>query len=266
MSVEAITWALKLDVPRSSAKFVLVVMANCANPEGLCFTSAGYLAAATGQDRKTVLENIKRLKDGGFVAETGERTGRTQQVPIYRLNVSEIGTVSDEEKRNSSENGTVPKKEGNSPKIPVKQYRNSAHTVPKTGHGNESIRIDTKGKRVKAQAPENSEPEFDPLQTLADAGVPKQVAKDWLKVRRAKSAPLTQTAWDDVFREAGLAGITAAEAVRIAAANSWQGFKASWVKKAAPGTVPAVSGGQNRQEALEASNRAVAARLAGGGK
>jgi biotin operon repressor len=259
MSVESITWAFKQDVPRSTAKFVLVAMANCSNPEGICYTSAEYLASATGQDRKTVLENIKRLKEGGYLEDTGQRTGRTGQVPIYRLQVSKNGTVSQEEKRDGSENGTVPKTEANSPVFSVKQSRISAQTPPKTGHGNVLKRKDTKGKRNTAQAPQNSEPEFDPMTTLVGAGVPQQVAKDWLKVRRAKSAPLTQTAWDAIVDEAALAGIKPEDAVRIAAANSWQGFKASWLTKAAPGTTAL-----NRQEALQQKNRDVAAQLAGG--
>ena len=68
---------------------------------------------------------------------------------------------------------------------------------------------------------------------LVAEGVEKQHAEDWLKVRREKRAPLTRTAWDQVTAEAGKAGITVAEAVRIAATNSWQGFKASWLAKAA---------------------------------
>ncbi len=66
---------------------------------------------------------------------------------------------------------------------------------------------------------------------LVAEGVERKHAEDWLKVRTAKRAPLTQTAWDDVKAEAAKAGITSADAVRIAAASSWQGFKATWYAK-----------------------------------
>ena len=59
-------------------------------------------------------------------------------------------------------------------------------------------------------------------------GVDAQVAADWLAVRKAKRAALTQTALDDVVSEAGKAGISVAQAVRICAARGWQGFRASW--------------------------------------
>ena len=68
----------------------------------------------------------------------------------------------------------------------------------------------------------------DGMKILTDLGVDEQIAKDWLTVRKAKRAPLTQTAINTLKNEAGKAGITVAEAVAICAQRSWQGFKASW--------------------------------------
>ncbi|MFA7556603.1 MAG: hypothetical protein WCZ20_02265, partial [Hydrogenophaga sp.] len=56
-----------------------------------------------------------------------------------------------------------------------------------------------------------------------------QHAEDWLKIRRAKKAPLTETALDIVKREAAKAGITLAEAIAHAASSNWAGFKAKWL-------------------------------------
>ena len=67
-----------------------------------------------------------------------------------------------------------------------------------------------------------------PLKILLELGVSEQAAKDWLTVRKAKRAPLTQTAVDDLRREAGKAGITIAEAVEICAKKNWQGFNSTW--------------------------------------
>lgn len=66
---------------------------------------------------------------------------------------------------------------------------------------------------------------------LVAEGIERKHAEDWLKVRTAKRAPLTQTAWDDVKDEAAKANITPADTVRICAANSWRGFKATWYAK-----------------------------------
>lgn len=66
------------------------------------------------------------------------------------------------------------------------------------------------------------------LKTLLELGVDEQVARDWLKVRKAKRAPLTDTALDAMKLEASRAGISLAAAVEICAKRGWQGFKASW--------------------------------------
>ncbi|MFA7604459.1 MAG: helix-turn-helix domain-containing protein [Novosphingobium sp.] len=76
MSIEALAWALKQPVQPSTAKFVLVVIANCANgDEFIAWPSTEYLVEATGQDRKTVLANMRRLREAGYIEDTGERAG-----------------------------------------------------------------------------------------------------------------------------------------------------------------------------------------------
>lgn len=80
------------------------------------------------------------------------------------------------------------------------------------------------------------------LSMLTDLGVDEQHAKDWLTVRKAKRAPLTQTVIEKLTNEARKAGISVADAVHIAAENSWQGFKASWLLNMQhTGTLPAMS-------------------------
>ena len=69
---------------------------------------------------------------------------------------------------------------------------------------------------------------------LLQAGVAEQDAKDWLTVRKTKKAPLTAAAWSAMQREAAKAGLHIAQAVRVAAENSWQGFKAEWFANLAP--------------------------------
>ena len=77
-------------------------------------------------------------------------------------------------------------------------------------------------------SPPAKPPRFEPLAALLALGVDEQVARDWLDVRKAKRAPLQQTALDDVVAAAHKAGISVAQAVRICAARGWQGFRASW--------------------------------------
>lgn len=248
MSVEAISWALAQPIKHSTAKFVLVVMANHADAEMKCWPSTVHLCEQTSQDRKTVAENLRRLREWGYIVDTGERKGLTKQVTVYQLKTPEIGpiddagmggaksakqtengTVKDSQKRNYTENGTVPFFPANRPNFPMEQAQFSHETGPKTGHGtvNEPS-IEPSGNRQLALA--RSEPKFDPMRALLDAGVRRQIAKDWLAIRKAKRAPLTLTALEGIQAEAVKAGMTLAQAVQIACESGWQGFKASWLK------------------------------------
>ena len=128
MSVEAITWALAQPITHSSAKFVLVVLANCAAADTLvAYPSTQYIADATGQDRKTVLANLARLRDWGLIEDTGKRCGATGQIVVYRLRGPDLLAAKQSQIRNGPENGTVPKTERfrkrNSPKNGGKEYR-----------------------------------------------------------------------------------------------------------------------------------------------
>lgn len=75
---------------------------------------------------------------------------------------------------------------------------------------------------------------------LVDLGVNQQHADDWLAVRKQKRAPLTESAFAATVREAGIAGITLAEAVRICAERGWQGFKAEWLEGAKQNSKPSM--------------------------
>lgn len=70
---------------------------------------------------------------------------------------------------------------------------------------------------------------FDAMRWLTENGVSEHHARDWLKVRKAKRAANTETAFSQAKDEAAAAGWTMAQAVEHMAANSWQGFKADWV-------------------------------------
>jgi hypothetical protein len=104
------------------------------------------------------------------------------------------------------------------------------HTnLPVTGTVTETV-----NRKQKPETGTETETRKKNAQTmLAELGVEDQPAKDWLDVRKAKRAPLTKTALEDLVREAEKAGITVNEAVTICARRSWQGFNASWDWKGA---------------------------------
>ncbi len=140
MSAEAQGCVSRIRLPAgtSSTKFVLWVLANHANgdPEVLevieAWPSIQMLVDSTGQDRKTVIGNLKRLQEWGLIEDTGRRVGRTGQVIVYRLNIGSDLFTEQCRFRNHPDIGTVPKL-GRFHR--PKQSQFSAETVPILGHG-----------------------------------------------------------------------------------------------------------------------------------
>lgn len=174
MSVEAITWALAQPVASSSAKFVLVVMANCSNGSGMvAWPSVAHLCEATGQDRKTVMSNIAKLRESGFIEDTGDRQGATRQIVVYRLKATEIGTVKESQERNGSDNGTVPVFPAKSPVFPSKESQFSAK---------ESQKRDTEPEEPEGNRKGTGKRVADPLPDWLD----HDTWADWVKYRGRK--------------------------------------------------------------------------------
>ena len=97
------------------------------------------------------------------------------------------------------------------------------------------------------------QPEVNPLPTVAEPllnqkqeqeqkqdksappdGVPKTVWQDFQKLRKAKRAPITDTAIDGIRLEAEKAGMSLGDALAMCCKRGWQGFEAGWVNGAHP--------------------------------
>ena len=107
--------------------------------------------------------------------------------------------------------------------------------VPK--HAN-ALRSQSEGNATQYPIPKNQYPNKN-----KPPGVPEDLWSDFLQLRKAKRAPLSKTAIDGIQREAQKAGWNLEDALRECVSRGWQSFKAEWV--------------QNKQEGLEARNRAV---------
>lgn len=213
MSVEAITWALQQPVKQSSAKFVLVALANCSDAvDGIAWPSVAYLCEATSQDRKTVMANLKRLIETGYIKDSGERKGNTKSVVVYQLCSSKNGTPMQSQKRDYIEPEAVPVFPTSSPVFPHKQSQNSPEAVPKTVHGT----VRNRNRTVNEE------------KTALLAQLPASLVADFLQIRKAKKLPLTQTAVDGIQREADKAGLSLEDAVRACCEFGWGGFNAGW--------------------------------------
>ena len=85
-----------------------------------------------------------------------------------------------------------------------------------------------------AKATINYKPEtinHKPNNTVAPPnGVTDSVWQDWLSLRKAKRAAVTQTAIDGIEREAKKAGVSLQAALETCCARGWTGFKADWLQ------------------------------------
>ena len=92
----------------------------------------------------------------------------------------------------------------------------------------------------------------------APGDVDAQVWTDWLALRKAKKAPVTETVVDGARREAAKAGMSFEAFLRVWCQRGSQGLQADWLKpheRAGPAAHP------SKQTALEARNAAAAARI-----
>jgi hypothetical protein len=246
VSFDAIRWALSQPIPKSSTKFVLVAMADCVNVDGeqmVCWPSTKHLSDVTSQDRKTVLENIKRLRELGFIEQQKERRGMTGQVFVYELKTPKTGTVEADKTvpktdLKSTENGTancpeigtvadvetVPILDMNSPDFGHEQSQKRTQRVPKTGHG-------TSKEPVKNQeGTSNKESRARPF----DAGLidlPQWLNREtwgrWVKDRKTRNKPITEDAARlqvKRLEEHLAAGFTPETVIDNAIENAWQGL------------------------------------------
>lgn len=70
-------------------------------------------------------------------------------------------------------------------------------------------------------------------------GVDTQLWNDYLKIRKAKRSPITETALQAIEREAAKAGKSLSQAITLCVENGWVGFKADWESvKQAPSDQP----------------------------
>ena len=257
MSVEAINWALSQDIERSSEKFVLVVMANRCNDQWLCWPSISSIVEDTSQNRKTVQENLARLKNSGLICANGMRKGATGSVVVYALSRPENGLSKQAQKRTEEDVEAGPKtvqlETEAGPKTDISRPENGHEAGPKTGYGTISEPSGT-GK-PKNITPRRKPEGFDFNGRLLAEGVAETAVRDWATIRKVKKLPATQTAFEGLLRESAKAGVTLQAAVTECCERGWGGFKAEWLAnskaRAGPSAAPAKINGSTRQSRID---------------
>lgn len=87
MSFQSMTWAVEQNLP-AMQKIVLLMLANRTNHDsGLCFPSHDRLAKDCGMTSRSVINQIAKLEEAGFIAVIREVKNGVNQPNKYRLNM-----------------------------------------------------------------------------------------------------------------------------------------------------------------------------------
>jgi hypothetical protein len=163
-------------------------------PVGACVTGRLKLAQTLGLSERCVRTAIERLKI-------------SQQVTIKSLHKFSIITITNWAEYQQDDQPTTSQR-------PASDHPNDQPT--------------TTLKEGKKERKNNN-----PIIPLPD-GVTAKTFDDFMLHRKAKRAPVTQTAMEGIEREAGKAGMTLEAALLEILNRGWVGFKAEWIKRDQP--------------------------------
>ena len=202
-----------------SELLAMLVMANWSDDQGgNLFPSIAAVAKRIRTSESQARRVLHQLIATGWLTVVGNASGGAPGTTRrYALNVEKLAATGGA--------GATPRVSA-TPRIDAQDGSHGCEKTASTGatqYVKQQPSVDVKEKKRSL----NSHPVIGVDELVSD-GVQRQHAEDWLEVRRVKRAPLTTTAWDAVKAEASKACISTDEAVRIAAASSWQTFKAAW--------------------------------------
>lgn len=216
MSAKATFWAWHKKGLGSSAKLVLLCLADCHNSStNRCDPSAKYISEQTELNIKTIPNALKKLAQAGHLL-IENRAGRT---PNYRLNIPQNW---DTPKTGTPKNG-IPQKRGDTlPNIGV-------GGTPKTG--NEPIsNLQVTYKNIYKGLS---------LDSLPDE-IDQETAKEFIDHRKNLKKPLTQKALDRTIAKAVKAATdpeinyTPTQIIEKVIDSGWQSFELHYLKNKGP--------------------------------
>lgn len=164
--------------------------------------SVSQFMKVTGLSNKAVISACESLVE----REILERKSGDRNTGIYSIKTYKTAT---------SEKSSLVKN------FPATSEKSSPVTSEKSSHTINNIKNNIQNTNKK-----NTKKSV--LDLLADFGITGQLADDFIVLRKAKKAPITETALKGYQSEADKAGISICEAVAIAIKRNWQGFNADW--------------------------------------
>ena len=183
--------------------------------------SVSQFMEVTGLSNRSVITACESLVEMGLLERSGgERKLNTYSVKAFEISQTGKKSSSDKTGENFSQTGEKSSSDKTGENFSQTGEKSSSDLVKKvhTQNNNKNTIQNNNKKNTK-----KSESDL-----LAEFGIVGQLAEDFLKLRKAKSAPITETALKGFQREAAKAGISLSDAITIAIERNWRGFSASW--------------------------------------
>ena len=226
-----------------------------------------------------ILALLRELIGAGYIIRQRQSSGKMDYY-VYDEPQVEPSADTTPDSGSCAENASQPIENKPQPSKPreakphVAKPREAFEGVLINTEGQQELNLSKDGRKTNARGRAASPPappdtpdkpaRFNPLEALLALGVPRQLASDWLLIRKDKHVPLTQTGLETTVEEAAKAGLSLAAAVKRSVDNGWAGFKAKWGDGSAPrgrtfehrDRQPAMSAGeQARQQALRIAGK-----------
>ncbi|CBY87014.1 helix-turn-helix domain-containing protein [Haemophilus influenzae] len=208
MSMRLMVQAMNCKVGNPARKLVLLKLADNANDDGICFPSYQYIADKCEMTRRSAINHIEYLIKMGLVSKKERKNKDGSISNLYFLHLeqgSENFALGSENFALGSENFAL---------------GGSENISPITSHSLEPV-----------NEPKKTTQKSESEMLLERFGITGQLAKDFITHRKAKKAPITETAMNGFLREANKVRLSVAESVAISIERNWQGFKATWYLK-----------------------------------
>ncbi|HHF5418171.1 TPA: helix-turn-helix domain-containing protein [Haemophilus influenzae] len=208
MSMRLMVQAMNCKVGNPARKLVLLKLADNANDDGICFPSYQYIADKCEMTRRSAISHIEYLIKMGLVSKKERKNKDGSISNLYFLHLeqgSENFALGGENISLGSENFAL--------------------------GGSENISPITSLSLEPVNEPKKTTQKSESEMLLERFGITGQLAKDFITHRKAKKAPITETAMNGFLREANKVRLSVAESVAISIERNWQGFKATWYLK-----------------------------------
>lgn len=213
--IMALCWPLKMP---PTAKAVLVSLADNANDNGHCWPSIPTVCERTCFSRRAVIDAIAWLEVSG--ALTADRSNGRHTT--YVVTPEKFTQPVQQAHQCISRTGASGAQTSASPALDQCISRTGPVQQPHPNRKEPSRTVEASVKKVRATAP--------PCSVTKPADVSDQTWADWLTLRRAKKAPVTETVFASAVAEAGKAGLSLERFLAVWCARGSQGLEASWLK------------------------------------